>query len=94
MDITYFNGKEIGVTDERVPNPYAKTRIYPVKQELVRFGEENTIAVRVFDNFGFGGIRGLPLLQAEFDAADRYLLYVDNYNDGNDGDDIYRWTGW
>lgn len=94
MDITYFNGAEIGITDERVPNPYARTRLYPVKQNLIRFGEENTIAVRVFDNFGFGGIRGLPSLHAEFDAKDRYQLYVDNYNDGNDGDDIYRWTGW
>ena len=94
MDITYFNGAEIGVTDERIPNHYSHPRSYPVRQELIRFGEENTIAVRVFDNFGFGGIRGLPVLQAAFDPADRYQLYVDNYNDGNDGDDVYRWTGW
>jgi len=49
-DVTWFNGHRIGAT-----SGWDVRREYRVPKELVREGE-NTIAVRVFDNGGGGGI--------------------------------------
>lgn len=56
-DITFVNGKAIGRT-----NGWDTPRSYMVPQEVVRWGEVNTIAVRV-DNPTFGGgIHRAPVL--------------------------------
>lgn len=58
-DITYFNGKKVGVTDENVPNAWDQMRSYSIPEEIVHFGDEkNLIAVRMFDRFGAGGLLG------------------------------------
>jgi hypothetical protein len=62
-DETYFNGVKIGQTGT-FPLPgsldykvaFAAKRSYPVPHKLVRFGEENVIAVKVYDGGGLGGI--------------------------------------
>ncbi len=48
-DRTYFNGVQVGATDD-----YRAVRRYTVPGHLVKAGS-NVIAVRVFDNFGDGG---------------------------------------
>lgn len=55
FDVSYFNGAEIGHTES-----FFYTRSYTIPGSLVKAGE-NTIAVRVFDNGGLGGINKGPL---------------------------------
>jgi sialate O-acetylesterase len=57
FDVTYWNGRRIGGIGPEVANAYAKARRYPIDAELVRAGR-NVIAVRVFDQWGDGGIAG------------------------------------
>ncbi|HEX3384372.1 MAG TPA: sialate O-acetylesterase, partial [Mucilaginibacter sp.] len=54
-DVSYFNGTEIGHTEL-----FFYKRTYTIPGKLVKAGE-NTIAVRVFDNGGLGGINIGPL---------------------------------
>ncbi|MDB5130775.1 MAG: protein of unknown function acetylesterase [Mucilaginibacter sp.] len=54
-DVSYFNGAEIGHTES-----FFYKRSYTIPGSLVKAGE-NTIAVRVFDNGGLGGINKGPL---------------------------------
>ena len=54
-DVSYFNGAEIGHTEA-----FFYQRSYTIPGSLVKAGE-NTIAVRVFDNGGLGGINKGPL---------------------------------
>jgi sialate O-acetylesterase len=54
-DVSYFNGAEIGHTES-----FWYTRTYTIPGSMVKAGE-NTIAVRVFDNGGLGGINKGPL---------------------------------
>lgn len=56
FDVAYFNGTVIGHTEF-----LGAKRNYTVPGNLVRPGE-NTIAIRVFDNGGLGGINKGPLL--------------------------------
>jgi len=54
-DVSFFNGQEIGHTES-----FFYKRSYTIPGSLVKTGE-NTIAVRVFDNGGLGGINKGPL---------------------------------
>jgi len=54
VDVTYFNGVEVGGE-----NQYNKDRIYTIKPELVKAGK-NVIVVKVIDHQGGGGIYGNP----------------------------------
>jgi sialate O-acetylesterase len=54
-DVSYLNGAEIGHTES-----FFYRRSYTIPGNLVKAGE-NTIAVRVFDNGGLGGINKGPL---------------------------------
>jgi sialate O-acetylesterase len=51
-DVTYFNGKRVGATEGNYID-----RVYDVPAGLARPGE-NTVAVRVFDTFHWGGFYG------------------------------------
>lgn len=63
FDITYFNGHRIGMIDEKTQYWYAVDRVYPVPPALVKPGK-NTIAIRVFDQFGRGGFTsGAPSMK-------------------------------
>ena len=61
-DMAFFNGEMIGQTggfpnDEGgFASQWNVTREYDVPSEFIRYGEENTIAVRVYDELGGGGI--------------------------------------
>lgn len=57
MDRTYFNGKLVGSNE--LSGFWQTERIYEVPGEIVKAGS-NTIAVRVLDNQGGGGIWGKP----------------------------------
>ncbi|WP_197706052.1 sialate O-acetylesterase [Mucilaginibacter gotjawali] len=54
-DVSYFNGTEIGHTES-----FFYKRSYTIPGTLVKTGE-NTVAIRVFDNGGLGGIDKGPL---------------------------------
>jgi sialate O-acetylesterase len=57
FDVTYFNGQKVGSVGEDVANFWQAPRRYTVPGNMVAAGEA-TIAVRVFDHFGGGGIYG------------------------------------
>ncbi|MBN2132916.1 MAG: beta galactosidase jelly roll domain-containing protein, partial [Sedimentisphaerales bacterium] len=59
VDQTFFNGVLIGSTGAFPPDyesRWQEDRLYRVPQNLVRFGRENVIAVRVYDGSGDGGL--------------------------------------
>lgn len=66
-DMSYFNGEKIGQTggfpgDEGgFETQWDVIREYVVPPELIRYGEENVIAIRVFDELGGGGLHSGPL---------------------------------
>lgn len=91
MDISYLNGHPIGKT-----NSYHIKRKYRIAPWAVKFGQENVIAVRVFDHKGNGGILGKPTIKeiVPIKIRESYHLYVNNYCDGEDGDDVFRYRCW
>jgi len=60
-DWTYFNGKMIGSTTQRVIQVSGIPRSYQVPADAIKFGGTNTIAVRVLDFRGLGGITRGPV---------------------------------
>lgn len=68
-DVSYFNGVEIGHAES-----FFYKRNYTIPGKLVKTGE-NTIAIRVFDNGGLGGINKAPLqLSLATDTSGRFDL--------------------
>ncbi|MFN4243762.1 MAG: sialate O-acetylesterase [Tepidisphaerales bacterium] len=57
MDTTYVNGVEVGRTGSDTPGFWMVRRRYAVPPERLRVGS-NVIAVRVFDQWGEGGLLG------------------------------------
>jgi cephalosporin-C deacetylase-like acetyl esterase len=77
-DQTFLNGSEVGRTGDLPPNyssAYNIPRRYRIPEELIKWDADNTIAVRVYDGGGNGGIcpgpvtLGLPGL-ADFVTAE------------------------
>ena len=63
-DVTYFNGQILGSTGGLPPeyvSGYGELRAYTVPMDRVGWGAQNTIAIRVFDGGGGGGIVGNPV---------------------------------
>ncbi len=63
VDFTYFNGELIGQTGELPPHFVTKCdefRTYTIPSGKIRWNKPNTIAVRVFDLSGNGGIFAGP----------------------------------
>lgn len=64
VDVTYFNGEQVGATGGFPPEyrtAYTWDRNYRVPLSLVRWGKSNTIAVRIYDGRGNGGLyEGVP----------------------------------
>ncbi len=75
LDVTYFNGRQIGQTGVNTPDAYSVIRNYPVPRDVLRPGAVNTIAVRVFDAAGMGGMTG-PVLHLHRGSRPDYP-YVD-----------------
>ena len=65
VDVTYFNGQEIGSTGTMPPDyepAYDRMRKYRIPLSQVRWDRTNVIAVRVYDGEGEGGIYRGPFL--------------------------------
>jgi cephalosporin-C deacetylase-like acetyl esterase len=63
-DVTYFNGEVVGQSGKMPPeyeSGYGEQRAYTIPVDLIQWGEENTIAVRVYDGGGGGGIVAEPI---------------------------------
>ena len=73
-DETFFNGVKVGGMGTMPPN-YTSAwdifRYYKVPKELIKYGENNIIAVRVFDGVQGGGIyiEGEKVVEGIFDAS-------------------------
>lgn len=69
FDTTYFNGEQVGAIGPETAGSYQVQRHYIVPGRLVHAGV-NVIAVRVFDNFGDGGLTGPAIgMFAECDGS-------------------------
>lgn len=78
-DVSYFNGAEIGHAES-----FFYKRNYTIPGRLVKAGE-NTIAIRVFDNGGLGGINKGPLqlslatdTSGQIDLAGQWVYHIAN----------------
>lgn len=63
-DVTFFNGHEVGSTGKMPPDysgAWDVPRSYRIPSEIVQWGKKNTIAVRVYDAGGGGGLYGGPV---------------------------------
>ncbi len=63
-DVTYFNGHVVGSTGKMPPDysgAWDVPRSYRIPPEIIRWGKKNTIAVRVYDAGGGGGLCGGPV---------------------------------
>ena len=63
-DEVYFNGTKIGGSGSLPPkyiSAWDKKRIYLIPEELIRYNQDNVIAVRVYDEMKEGGIRTGPV---------------------------------
>jgi len=91
-DWTYFNEVKIGETTlDRDPKAYASKRDYLIPSEVIRYGEENTIMIRVFDRWGGGGVTGpLELVAEDTEAKTEWTPYIDNLN-FYDVDAFHNW---
>ena len=69
-DECWLNGTKIGETSlQKFPDAYRRIRNYRIPESCVRFGEENTLLIRVFDRAGEGGVLGPLKLVSETPAA-------------------------
>ena len=77
VDFTYFNGELIGKTGELPPNyatKYDAPRLYNIPASKIAWDKPNTIAVRVFDFTGGGGIYGDPIQLTVQGLADKISI--------------------
>jgi len=98
FDNAYFDGVAVGSTDKSTPKFWTVPRLYTVPGRLVNAGR-HTIAVRVFDRFGGGGLIGrasdlrifpkIPLA-----TAPAPLYHPDYIADFPYGDNPYRYYRW
>lgn len=94
-DITWFNGKVAGSTGTFPPayvTAYNQERNYTIPGKLIRWDKPNTIAIRVFDEIGGGGIyTGMPVLVIKelydniqltpvFKQSDHIVTGTDNFS--------------
>lgn len=56
FDWVYINGQLVGHTGEETANWWEAPRIYTIPKNLVKFGEDNSICIRIYDRGGEGGI--------------------------------------
>jgi beta-galactosidase len=98
FDNTFFNGIEIGKVDKSTPEYWTKSRIYKIPRQLVKSGR-NSLAVRVFDCQGNGGIIGgtnkLFIRPIPKNSTTECSFYHSDYRtDFKLGDDPYRYFRW
>lgn len=77
VDFTYFNGELIGKTGELPPNyagKYDENRVYAIPTTKIRWDQSNTLAIRVYDATGNGGIYGSPIQLSVLGIADKITI--------------------
>ncbi len=96
FDDTFWNGQLVGGIDQSDPAAWSKKRRYLIPARMVKPGEENRIAVRVFDHFGGGGFTGRPEeMSIEPKRPGEVGWYHADYlRDFERGDDPYRYYRW
>ncbi|MDA3963344.1 MAG: beta-galactosidase [Planctomycetota bacterium] len=96
FDTVFVNGTAVGSTNKSTKSWWAHPREYRVAASALKPGV-NQIAIRVFDNFGGGGVTGggrdfalLPAAKPESVG----LYHADYREDFKLGDDPYRYYRW
>ncbi len=98
-DTTYINGNRVGGIGPSDPLAYSKARNYRVPAWMLKPGQENELLIRIFDQFGGGGMGAsdIPLsmrlaLRKPPQATEYYVpgFLVDQ----SQGDDPARYTRW
>jgi len=84
-DVTYFNGEKIGSTGAMPPDyktAYYTPRRYRVPTGIIRWGQPNVIAVRVYDDDGNGGLYKGPFVleRPVFDGLIDMAFKLENSN--------------
>lgn len=59
FDQVFVNGTMIGQTDRNTAHHWLQPRHYPLDKDVLKPGQ-NTLAIRVFDQYGDGGFTGRP----------------------------------
>jgi hypothetical protein len=91
-DWTYVNGHLVGKTTfEENPRAYSANRLYEIPAKYLKFGQENTVAIRVFDKWGEGGLVSKITIEPERRIAkDTWSPYLDGL-DFYDVDAFHNW---
>lgn len=104
VDEVYINGRMIGFSGSFPPHyitAYADDRVYRIPNDLIEFGGDNVIAVRVYDQYGEGGIvSGTPgifervdFLQPTLNLEGSWRFRLgEDWGWKNPGYDDRRWT--
>lgn len=95
VDEAFLNGEKIGHTGSmnsrperlRTSNDYRQLRAYTIPGGLLKPGEKNVIAVRVFDAWLHGGIYDAPVGLITRDA---YMAWKDRHKDRNNPWDFWK----
>jgi cephalosporin-C deacetylase len=77
VDFTWFNGDLIGKTGELPPNFITKwdeLRVYSIPASKVNWDKPNTLAVRVYDGNGNGGIYSDPIQLSVLGLIDKISI--------------------
>jgi len=84
VDEVYLNGQLVGSSGQMPPmvvTAFRMQRRYPIPAGLIKANEENVIAVRVFDDFGVGGIYDGPVGIFTYADNDMLLMNLSGYWD-------------
>ena len=66
-DETYLNGEWIALTGSFPPEPFSAAgdpRLYELPSDCIKYGEDNVLAIKVFNDYARGGIWGRPAFLA------------------------------
>lgn len=79
VDEVFVNGVSVGRMGEFPPNykvVYGGMRKYRIAPELLLFGEENVIAIRVYDNGGAGGLKTEDVILQSITPMDSLIMNI------------------
>ena len=98
-DTTFFNGIKIGGIGKDDAQSWSKVRSYRIRDYVAKPGQENVIAIRLFDQYGGGGMgaSGAPLsIRLELaKPVEIPSYYQPGFRmDKELGDDPARYTRW
>lgn len=86
VDYTYLNGELVGQTGSLPPNyitKYQEARVYSLPLAKIIWGKPNTLAVRVYDAQGGGGLYEGPVYLSLKKLADSFTIRVEMNQDDN-----------